>query len=353
MMMKIRMQDRSYYMVRAKGQTDDEFDCFFDNDVVAIGWSKVDIRGLDSKSEVDDVMSEHYGFWSEAYASVRGKRENEILRFNGIAEGDRVLVPYRSSVALATARSEHRYVPGTGVDLANQIAVAYVRDEEGDLLTVSRSELTEALQRRLRVQGSTVTDLGEFADEIERLYSADGQFTWQAHHRAEEEKRRDRFQRELLSRLRAGNVHVRGGGLGLEKLVAELLRHEGYDEVSTLGTRGFEGEGDADVQATRADRFGEQKLLVQVKHHRGTSGRRGLSQLAAIRDNEPENWGDHDLVLVTTGTVPDDVQGRADQIGVEVMEGEDLIEWLLDHVDALNPRTRRILGMSEVPALVN
>jgi restriction system protein len=343
---------RGYYMVRAKSQSDDEFACFFENDVVAIGWSRVDIRDLSSKSEVDEAMSEHYGHWSEAYPSVRGRRENEILRFNRIEEGDRILAPYRSSVALATATSEHRYDPNTGVDLANQVAVSYVRDANGDLLTVSRSDLTEALQRRLRVRGSTVTDLGEFAEEIERLFQSEGVFTWKAHHRKEEEKRREHFRDALLERLRDGKVHVQGGGLGLEDLVAELLEREGYDEVSTLAKQTFDGAGDADVQATRADRFGEQKLLVQVKHHQGTSGRKGLKQLAAIRANEPETWGDHDLVLVTTGNVPEEVQDKAEQVNVEVLGGGDLIDWLLDHVDVLSPKARRSLGISEIPFLM-
>lgn len=347
-------EDRDYYMVRAKNQTPEEFDYFFENDTVAIGWSRVDVRDLDSKGEVDHVLADQYGdFWSEAYHSVRGKRENEILRFNSIEEGDRILVPYGSSVALATATGEHRFVPDTGVDLSNQVIVSYERDDAGDLLTVSRSDLTEALQRRLRVQGSTVSDLSEFADEIERLYHAEGAFTWSAHHRAQEEKRREAFRNELLDRLRKGKVHVKGGGVGLEDLVSELLEHEGYDEVSKLGKSRFDGKGDADVRATRADRFAEQKLLVQVKHHRGTSGRNGIEQLAAIRDNEPETWSDHDLVLVTTGKVLDDVMERASEEGIQVLDGVDLIDWLFDHTDSLSSQNRQFLGISEVPALMS
>lgn len=205
-------------MVRAKDQTDDEFAYFFQNSMVAIGWSRVDVRSLDSKEQVDDVVSDHYDFWSDAYSSVRGRRENEILRFNGIEERDRILIPYRSSVALATVDGEHRYVPNTGVDLSNQIVVSYERDDEGDLLTVSRSDLTGALQSRLRVPGSTVTDLNEFADEIERLFDREEQFTWKARHRKQEEDRRQEFRKELLTRLQHGEDHLPAGRLGLEDL---------------------------------------------------------------------------------------------------------------------------------------
>ena len=39
-------EDCDYYMVRAKDQTDEEFGFFFDNEIVAIGWSRVDVREL-------------------------------------------------------------------------------------------------------------------------------------------------------------------------------------------------------------------------------------------------------------------------------------------------------------------
>lgn len=346
-------EDRDLYMVRAKDQTDDEFAYFFQNGVVAIGWSRVDVRSLDSKKEVDDVLSDHYDFWSDAYPSVRGRRENEILRFNGIEEGDRVLIPYRSSVALATVDGEHRYVPDTGVDLSNQIVVTYERDDEGDLLTVSRSDLTGALQSRLRVPGSTVTDLNEFVDEIERLFDREEQFTWKARHRKQEEDRRQEFRKEMLTRLQQREGHLPAGGLGLEDLVAELLRMDKFDEVNRLAKSNFEGEGDADVEATRADRFGERKVLVQVKHHQGESSGHGIQQLRSIQENEPETWGDHELVLVSTGSVPPDIKSDAEQTGIVVFDKTDFIDWLLDHVDGLNPETRRKLGLSEVPTFID
>lgn len=345
--------DRDYYMVRAKNQTDDEFAHFFETGVVAIGWSRVDVRELSSKEEVDNVLGDHYDFWSDAYPSVRGRRENEILRFNGIEGGDRVLVPYRSSVALATVDGKHQYVPDTGVDLSNQIVVTYERDGQGELLTVSRSDLTGALQSRLRVPGSTVTDLNEFTDEVERLFGREEQFTWKARHRNREQERRDAFRKALLDRLQQGEDHLPAGGLGLESLVAELLRLDGFDEVSSLAKNSFEREGDADIEAIRADRFGERKVLIQVKHHRGETGRHGIRQLQAIQVSASETWGEHELVLVSTGSVPPDIKDDAEQTGIVVLDEADFIDWLLDHVDELKPETGRKLGLSEVPSLID
>lgn len=126
-MTDLNTEDRDYYMVRAKNQTDEEFEFFFESGVAAIGWSRVDVRNLESKEEVTEVLGDHYDFWDEAAVSVRGRRENEILRFNNI-QRDRIVVPYRSSIALATAIGEH---------------------------------LTEGLARRLRVRGMTVNELNE------------------------------------------------------------------------------------------------------------------------------------------------------------------------------------------------
>jgi restriction system protein len=298
-------------------------------------------------------LSSHYSTWSDAYPSVRGRRENEILRFNNIEAGDRILVPYNSSVALATAGEEHRYVPDTGIDFSNQIAVTYERDVEGELLTVARSDLTGALQSRLRVPGSTVTDLSEFANEIEPLFDRTEQFTWKKHHRKREERRREKFRDALLTRLQKRKGHLAAGGEGLEELIAELLRLDDFDEVNRLAKTAFEGEGDADIEATRADRFGEREILIQVKHHQKESGSHGVRQLQAIRQNESETWGEHELVLVTTGRVPKEVRDEAEQTRIVVLDEMDFIDWLLDHVDRLSAETRRSLGLSEVPSFID
>jgi len=341
-------EDRDYYMVRAKDQTPEEFKLFFEEQVVAIGWSKVDVRDLDTKEEVDETMSEHYAFWRDASPRVRGRRENEILRFNNIESGDRVVVPYHSSVALATATDDHHYESGDSLDFANRIRVNYSR-QDGEVVAVPRNELSEGLARRLRVRGMTVNDLNEFDEEIKRLYQSGG-VGWQAHLEAKEEKRRDEFRSELLENIRGGDTNLDAGGLGLEQLVAELLDCEGY-EAERLSKRQFPEGADADVSAVRSDRFGEQKLLVQVKHHQGDSGTHGIEQLVAIPEQAPEEYEEHKLVFVTTGSVNEAVRSRASNHDIDVLEGHDFADWLLDHVNEMNPQMRRRLGISELPQL--
>jgi restriction system protein len=341
-------EDRNYYMVRAKDQTPEEFELFFQEQVVAIGWSKVDVRDLKTKEEVDGAMRQEYAFWREASPRVRGRRENEILRFNNIERGDRVVVPYHSSVALATATDDHLYEPRGSFDFANRIRVNYLR-QDGEVVAVPRDELTEGLARRLRVRGMTVNDLNEFDEEIERLYQSGG-VGWQAHLEAKEEKRRVEFRSELLENIRGGDTNLKAGGVGLEHLVVELLECEGY-EAEGLSKSEF-GEGaDADVSAVRSDRFSEQKLLVQVKHHKGDSGGEGIEQLAAIPEQAPEEYEEHKLILVTTGSVKDKVRSRANNNDIDVLDGHAFADWLLDHVNEVDPEMRRRLGISDLPQL--
>jgi len=212
-MSDLNTEGRDYYMVRAKDQTPEEFELFFGEGVVAIGWSKVDVRDLETKEEVDEAMSQHYAFWREASPRVQGRRENEILRFNNIESGDRVVVPYHSSVALATAMGDHLYERGGSFDFANRIKVSYLR-QDGEIVAVPRNELSEGLARRLRVRGMTVNDLNEFDGEIERLYQSGG-VGWQAHLEAKEEERRTEFRSNLLENIQGGNTNLEAGGLGL------------------------------------------------------------------------------------------------------------------------------------------
>jgi restriction system protein len=94
-------------------------------------------------------------------------------------------------------------------------------------------------------------------------------------------------------------------------------------------------------------------VLIQVKHHRGETGRHGLRQLQAIQANASETWGEHELVLVSTGSVSPDIKDDAEQTGIVVLDEADFIDWLLDHVDGLKPETRRKLGLSEVPSFID
>ena len=54
----------------------------------------------------------------------------------------------------------------------------------------------------------------------------------------------------------------------------------------SLNNKNYQGISDADVKATRSDRFAETEILVQEKHHSGHSDNWGIEQLKAIQKSK-------------------------------------------------------------------
>ena len=183
---------------------------------------------------------------------------NEVRRFKQIQQGDRIVVPYWSSVRLAIAGKEEKFSvhDSEARDLGNQHTVSFVRDTIGDYLTVPREKLPEGLQRRLRVQGSAVSDLGEFAEEVANLFRCEAYTSTIARVQNEQDRV---FRSELLAILQDGKSALRAGGIGLEKLVAKLLTTDGYHAVIQAKNR-FPDFGDADIEASKDDH-----LVVVIK----------------------------------------------------------------------------------------
>ena len=87
-------------------------------------------------------------------------------------------------------------------DLANQRKVRY--QYSGDTYkTIPRDVLSEAFQRRLRVRGSTVSDLYEFKDEIEKLFSQDN-YSWTSDFEDKENELKGLLKTRLLNKIRSG-----------------------------------------------------------------------------------------------------------------------------------------------------
>jgi restriction system protein len=60
--------------------------------------------------------------------------------------------------------------------------------------------------------------------------------------------------------------------------------------VYVIDKRAFTSFADADVHGTKSDLFTSRTLLIQVKHHQGTSGEWGIEQLEELkRLTKPED----------------------------------------------------------------
>jgi len=338
------------YMIRAMGSEQEDFEVFFQNSVVAVGWSRIDFTAFRSPDELTKAVEEVYYNDGNTDPRVVGKKKNEIRRFKGIRKDDKIVVPYWSSIRLATASGEEKFSAHDGEirDLGNQRVVSFLRDVNGDYLTIPREHLSEGLQRRLRVRGSTVADLAEFAEEIARLF--EGEAYTSTIYRVQNEQEKV-FKTKLLAALQSGKSALRAGGVGLEHLVAELLQADGYVAKIQAKNR-FPDMGDADIEAVRDDHVTSVKLLVQVKHHSGQSNEWGAKQLSSILEAEPDLFAEYKLVLVTSGNASGELSRLCDAKDIILITGTQLVDWVMDNLKHVSPKMRNDLLISNVPQII-
>lgn len=303
------------------------------------GWPQVNFAEATNASKLMELFSER--------GIDPGRHRNQIKRFFSIGRGDIVVVPLHRSIAIGFANGIRSYGKGVGYG-ENRVGVEYLRHQDGTIVRIPRTDLPEAFSTRLRIRMSVVS-LDEFKDDILRIIDqvkCGGGTSFDSHIQALEADALVSLRKSLLNNIRMGNTNLQSGGLGLEKLVAELLRIEGY-AAKILAKTAFEGVADADIEAFREDRFSSNKLFIQVKHHNGITGYHALRQLQQIDDDDNvERW------LITTGDVEPQMTEEAESQGIGVMDGEKLMEWVVERANQLSPATLNRLGLSTVPSLL-
>jgi restriction system protein len=328
-----------YYLVRSNPD-------LVEQGLVGVGWSDFNFAEIAEPDEAIDQINNAYGV---------GRNANQIRRFFNIAPDDVIVAPLPYSVAIGRATGGLVYSEAHFKnDEANQRRVSFPRDAEAHVVTVPRSSFSEAFQRRLRVRGMTVNDLSEFADEIqEALVSlARGEnHHWQNHFLRQVSQQREQFKSKLLDNIQSGRTNLLTGGAGLENLVRELLTIEGY-KARVLSKQQFGSFADADVLATRTDRIASVQLLVQVKHHQGQTGAYGVHQLQEIAKAHAGEYNDHKRVMITSGAISPELATEAENAGVTVIGGTELVDWIAEHIDRLASETKFALGIYEVPAVL-
>jgi len=342
--------NQGYYMIRAMTSQQEELNLFFMSNIVAIGWSEVDIELYrEDRSELRKETRRLYYSNKPWHKSTVSKHLNEIERFIDIKKGDLLIVPFYNSIRVAIAKSRHFYSEKSKyLDLANQLEVEYLMSN-GDFKTIPRDSLSEGLQRRLRVRGSTVSDLGEFQEEIDAIFSKEN-YSWTSERELNEQKQLEILKKNLLSNIRNGITNLKTGGLGLENLVKELLETEGY-EAKIMAKNHFMGLADGDIVATKSDKFTESKLLIQVKHHNGYTDSWGIKQLELVND-EDERYQEFKLILLTSASVSDETKEYGEKVNVNILDGIELVDWIIDKYELLSPETMYSLGLSVNPRLI-
>lgn len=335
-------------MVRAMDSTEEYFDIFKNNKIVAVGWSEVDFTSFsgDISCLRDEIYRKYYQNTKISPISI-GRKLNAVERFTGIKKGDYIVVPYGSQILLAVSKGEFLYNAAVyEKDVSNQLCVDYVMSN-GDFKTVPRTALSEGLQRRLRVPGNAVALLEDFNAEIVNLVENEETFENSIYEAMQKEV--DSFKKRLLEIITAGESNLQAGGVGLEQLVQELMKCDGYD-TKILSKRKFPDGADADVAAKRTDRYGERSIYLQVKHHSGESGITGIRQLIKIM--EDPQYVDYEFVFVTSASLSSEASKLANDYNIKVVDGDILVEWIMDNVNKLPKDMLLKLRISNLPHIV-
>jgi restriction system protein len=285
----------NYYLVRTPEE-------LVRKSVVGIGWRDTNFATF---SSVDSLLQSMGGL---------GRRANAVRRFFTMKNGDIVVVPLHRSIVVGVVdgglefHQEHY-----AIDRPNQRTVKFITAlGKQSLAQISRDELSEKFQRRLRVPGGIVLDISEFNGEIDSIVKAlsDGKsHSWDDGVQATLLEKEDSFRQGLFRNIQDGHTNLKAGGIGLEYLVTELLIVDGY-AASVLSKRAFASFADADIKASKEDRISSTNVLIQVKHHRGTTGDWGIKQLEEIKKQSGIDYSDYELVLVTSEVVPGNWTGR-------------------------------------------
>ncbi|SIR13591.1 restriction system protein [Alkalispirochaeta americana] len=306
---------------------------------IGYGWSRVDFSSFSSHKDLIRCFRESRIDF--------GRSEKQIVRFFNIAEGDIVVVPVPGAILIGVSTGKKSY--GEGVKHgSNRVSVDFFRNAEGNLVKVPRKSLSTAFSSRLRIRQSVVS-LSEFAPEIEQIIASlkgGGSAIYSSHVQEMDALEVESFREAMLDNIRSGRTYLPCGGAGLEELVLELLKLDGY-EAAIMAKKGQDGVADVDIAAFKTDFLSSTKLLIQVKHHVGASGFHGVKQIQAAEDEEQVlRW------LITTAEVSDELREKAQVSNVNIMDGQEFSGWLTSHVAALSVSTRNKLGISSVPSLL-
>lgn len=310
------------------------------------GWPQVNFS---KENSVESLLNQ----FKEKSLDI-GRQTNQIKRFFSIKKGDIIVVPLPRAIALGYATGERFYEKGIAYG-ENRIGVEFLRnkDDVQSLLKIQRKKLKEGFEARLKIR-MTIVSLEDFKDDILSLIeeaNSGGAISFDSKIIDKETTALNNIKEQLISNIRHGNTYLESGGYGLEKLVSELLKIEGYN-AKIQSKREHQGIADADIIAESTKKF-TSKLIIQVKHHSGQTGAHALAQLEAL-DNSNDEDEDANIQkwVITSANVSPSFIERANSSGINVMEGEELAEWIIENANKLSQATLNRLGLSTIPTML-
>lgn len=331
------MSEQKFYLVRSPYE-------LLSKNQAGYGWPQVNFS---KEASVESLLNQ----FKEKSLDI-GRQRNQIKRFFSIKKGDLVVVPLPRAIAIGYATGERFYE--TGVDYGeNRIGIEFLRNEDGSLLRIQRKKLKEGFEARLKIR-MTIVSLADFKDDILNIVEKSktgGAFNFDSKLIELETNALNNIKIQLLNNICGGNTYLESGGYGLEKLVAELLKIEGYT-AKIQSKAEHQGVADVDIVAESTKKF-TSKLIIQVKHHSGKTGAHALAQLEALENlNEQNEDVNIQKWVITSANVSDKFKERAENSGINIMEGEELVEWIIENTSKLSQATLNRLGLSTIPTLL-
>lgn len=339
-------------MIRPRYQNEACYNIFTKKSVVAVGWSDYDF----SKHENIEHLFPMITYLKEVAPTTAGRWKNQIRRFKNLKDQDRIIIPFGNKVLLALIDGNTEIFCKEDFihDQANQRRAKYYYKDDGRVVQVPRNHLSERLQRRLRVRGNTIANLWEFENELNEVFNMiadiDYDYSWKGRFKQLEEDKIDLFKEKLLQNIQNGHTNLQTGGIGLEKLVKELLEIEGY-VAKIESKRAFPEFADADIVAKRSDFIGDVDLLIQIKHHQGRTNDWGVTQLLSVLDAIPKEYDTHKLVIITSANASEKLTEKCEENDIKLIDGNDLVEWIHLSVKSLKQNTLDSLGISVSPSM--
>lgn len=310
---------------------------------VGYGRKKVNFSEFTNSKDVIEAINLRY-------ESGIGRNTNNVTRFFNLKAGDIVIVPLTKSFAIGKVVGDKFFDETYADEMACNLVRVEFLQVNGHVLRIARSQLSTVLQTRLRIR-TAVASLQKFKAEIDKIIEDvenNGAYKQDSYYIGQVAEAIDNFKKKILFSIKKGETGLEAGGKGLEHLIEELLKLNGYS-TNIEAKNKTSDKSDVDIIATKTDRFIESNLLIQVKHHSGFTNHTGIDQLILWKNDDKINY---DKWLFTSGQISDDNQTYAENNNIKLMDGDELAEWIYENVERLSIKFKQQLGIIEIPYVI-
>lgn len=301
---------------------------FLTQGIVAIGWPKTGDLAGKSKSQIKEVLKEHYP--AEGYSL--GQSAGIVDRFvNSLVDGDLVLVPISGAVLIGrVCAGGYKYNAAKATEnegYPHQQRIDWLNDKQAIPKKLMTGRFVCSLRGRQSVFGV------DFDEATALLSKKDGSSATNVPSRE--------FQEDYLKRLQGRQIPGIDDN-GMELLVLEVLKLYYPDLARQPKNAGKEG-GDTDLKTMLP---GDLVVRVQVKHFDPSKplGPKVVEQLA--NDMDEGDWG----IVATSGVISDDAKIQADEYcrqnkKITFIDGQQLVDLIFDNLDEFNNEQLQRFGL--------